>query len=143
MIQLKNCWVSAKQQSPTHYIQNEFEEILSTLKSVLFIQKFTLKSATGGYLKTILHDKCAQHFSNSKLPRHKRHQHTFYNVILWLVSNTVICWIVLSCWRKSYSNKAMLHLGTYFKTYFLLYLFFFSSSFFESQFKDIIFKLLK
>jgi hypothetical protein len=60
------------------------------------------------------------HFSNNQFffqsiaifQHHQRKEFTFHNsyIILELVRSVVIFWTELSCWCKSYSNKAMLHL---------------------------------
>jgi hypothetical protein len=52
-------------------------------------------------------------FSTNINTHHQHMEFTFHNsyVILELVPSTVIFWTELSCWRKSYSNKATMLLG--------------------------------
>ena len=52
-------------------------------------------------------------FSTNINTHHQHMEFTFHNsyVILELVPSTVIFWTELSCWRKSYSNKATMFLG--------------------------------
>ena len=68
-------------------------------------------------LKTKLYDKLDFQvnfpFISSNIQHHQHMEFTFHNsfVILELVTNTVIFGTDLSCWRKSYSNKAALLLS--------------------------------